>query len=94
MLTFSTVCRSTFENSCCEVATARTSYKSLGKTLAFARAALEEEEEEEEIFIYTGSYLQFELFFKAALLKQINITYIHKEKQHSDMRHTIKVHKE
>ena len=44
-------------------------------------------EEEEEIFIYTGYYLQLELIFKAALLKQINITYIHKEKQDSGMRH-------
>ena len=52
------------------------------------------EEEEEEIFIYTGYYLQLELIFKAALLKQINITYIHKEKQDLDMRHTIKVHKQ
>ena len=51
-------------------------------------------EEEEEISIYTGYYLQLELIFKAALLRQINITYILKEEQDSDMRHTIKVHKE
>ena len=43
------------------------------------------EEEEKEIFIYTVYYLQLELIFKAALLKQINITFIHKEKQDSDM---------
>ena len=49
-----------------------------------------QEEEEEEIFIYTGYYLQLELIFKATLLKQINITYIHKEKQDSGIRHTNK----
>ena len=53
-----------------------------------------EKEEEEDIFIFTEYYLQLELILKAALLKQINITYIHKEKQDSDMRHTIKVLKE
>ena len=44
--------------------------------------------------IIQGIYSQLELIFKAALLRQINITYIHKEKQDSGMRHTIKVYKE